>query len=91
MTKKLKTKEIKELVALYIDYKRAENAFKRAKEVLCKDLTPGVYSCEDGDVTKTISNRLTYDWKAAATDAALDMTKYSKIIEVETISVRNMR
>lgn len=91
MTKKLKTKEIKELVALYIDYKRAENAFKRAKEVLCKDLAPGIYCCDDGDVTKTISTRLTYDWKAAATDAGLDMTKYSKLIPVETISVRNLR
>lgn len=91
MTKILNDKQIKELIKAHVEYKIAENRFRRVKESLTKDLIPGKYESEKyGYVLKSASKRTYLDTEAILKDyPQINPEEYTREREVISVTVQN--
>jgi len=91
MTKQLNEKQIKQLVNAYVEFKRAEDAWKQLKAELTDDLEPGRYESEYGRVIKnTMKKRLT-NWKSLIENhPELDVDAYTEVKDVTAVTVTNL-
>lgn len=95
MTKEVKVlneKQVKALVKAYVEYKKAENAFKKLKDELCKDIIEGKHESDVGYVLKTTSKRSSLDKTRLFEDhPEINEEEYLTEKEVTTITIQNLR
>lgn len=89
----LSKSEVKELVTLYVAKVKAENAFNKAKERICKELAEGKYEVPNvGSVNKItyVQNKLNLE-RLKEDYPDLDLDDYKDPSEVTSVKIQNLR
>lgn len=93
MTKQrvLSDNQIKTLVTLYVNYKKAEAEFNEAKKILTANLECGKYESDFGSVTKqeSVSMILNKD-RLAFEHPEINLNEYKEPVVVTKIIVKNL-
>lgn len=87
---KITTSAIDYIINCHTKYKEAKLDFEDAKKLHCSELEPGTYRGSAGYLTKGISQRPIVDYKRMIEELGIDVSKYTVVKDVETISVHNL-
>lgn len=83
--------EIKTLVTLYVNFKKAENEFNEAKKILTANLECGKYESDFGSITKqeSVTMILNKD-RLAAEHPEINLNDYKDPTVVTKVIVKNL-
>lgn len=85
-------KEIRKLIDAYVDYKKAEDKFKKLKDELTSDLVTGKYESKYGNIIKNLitRNKLNLD-KLKADYPDIDFDSYNETTQYISVTIQNMK